>query len=667
MCRVALFWAILLALWGDCCHWAKPFTQWTEHVYGKVAGDGVEYSSFQVEKGVSEVQVTFSRSDLRGRVVAPMLYGKLGSIPTLTSYDWNFNGTLDSFWFTESIPNLKTGTYYIALWGGDLPGTINNFGIGNSTNVWYYLDFTSIGCLDPDKAGYSCNIQVASTAQRVATAYPSQSVVNTTAKQGVPITGCMDYISNLQFFSIEITSPQFSLVTTLSIPQTFARNDVFYWALYDSPANPLDPAAIPLIDGAGYLTDGNATLKQDVPTLGTYWMLVYMDAPPKTSRCFRSTGVAFTLAWQAESCSLTPRADMCHTSWLRMNEARSDPSRNQSVLDSWFLADSPVLIDVGSFAYAAGYTVHIRDNYAGSNLIMHLVTTSTTTINLANVTLLIRADGLPTDAIYDYKLSGQHAMELSARRAKTFLDFNENALRERMKEPVTPLVTVAWPMLRFPKVGKWNVVVRSSPTQSWKHMLVLQSSPCPVGMCGDHGACEVSTTYQGLVLGTCQCIYGYAGDYCDHLYLENYAAQSYFLILSNFAILPAAIVSFQRSFYVEAFMFLSLGVLSSLYHACDINWVCVVQYTYLQKLDFIFSFNSILLCLFHLSGVRPKRKAIMQFVGLTLLVILIAIDPTTMTNWLIIGGLGGGQLVIAWTTYVHTPCIHAAIVLHLWP
>ncbi|ETW00612.1 hypothetical protein, variant [Aphanomyces invadans] len=539
-------WVLVIVLVSHGCHSARPFTQWTEHVYGKVAGDGVEYASFQVERGVTDVQVTFSRSDLRGRTVAPMLYGKLGAIPTLTSYDWNFNGTLDSFWLTESIPNLKAGTYYIALWGGDLPGTINNFGVGNSTNVWYYLDITSIGCIDPDKTGYNCNLQVVSMAKQAALAQPQQSIVNATGKHGVPVSGCMDYTSNLQFFSIDLTSPQLSLVAKLTIPQTFVRNDVFYWALYDNPGNPLDPTTIPLLEGMGYLSDGNATLQYDVPTIGTYWVLVYMDAPPKLSRCYRSTGVAFTLTWSAESCSTTPAIDMCHTTWQRLNEARSDPSRNQSVLDSWFLADSPTVTDVGAFPSAAGYTVNIRDNYAGSNLILHLVT-KTTTVDMLNVTILIRADGLPTESIYDYKLLGRDAAALPANKAKTFLVFNENMLQQRMQTKT--LYTVAWPMLRFPAVGKWNIVVQTSQPQPWMHMLVLQSSPCPVGMCGEFGTCKVSTTYQGLVIGRCQCIYGYAGDYCDHLYLENYESRSYFLILSNFAILPAAIVSFQRSLY----------------------------------------------------------------------------------------------------------------------
>ncbi|KAG9413864.1 hypothetical protein AC1031_013073 [Aphanomyces cochlioides] len=170
-------------------------------------------------------------------------------------------------------------------------------------------------------------------------------------------------------------------------------------------------------------------------------------------------------------------------------------------------------------------------------------------------------------------------------------------------------------------------------------------------MCGDYGTCSILTTYQGQTYGQCECIYGYAGDFCDTLFVDNYVSKSYFLILSNLAILPAAAISFVKSLYVESFLFFSLGIISSFYHACDIKWLCVVDYEYLQKLDFVFSFNSILLCLFHLSGIRPRRKAVMQLVGFTLLVVLIAVNPTTMTNWFIIGGIGGGQLLIAWTTY----------------
>ncbi|CAK4111416.1 unnamed protein product [Aphanomyces euteiches] len=161
--------------------------------------------------------------------------------------------------------------------------------------------------------------------------------------------------------------------------------------------------------------------------------------------------------------------------------------------------------------------------------------------------------------------------------------------------------------------------------RQWEHLLVLQTTACPKNMCGDYGTCTILTTYQGQTYGQCECIYGYAGDFCDTLFVDNYVSKSYFLILSNLAILPAAAISFVRSLYVD--------------------------YEYLQKLDFVFSFNSILLCLFHLSGIRPRRKAVMQLVGFTLLVVLIAVNPTTMTNWFIIGGIGGGQLLIAWTTY----------------
>ncbi|KAF0716747.1 hypothetical protein As57867_002681, partial [Aphanomyces stellatus] len=628
--------------------------------YGRVPADGIEYSSFHVDQGVNQVQLTFSRSDLNGRTVAPRIYGRYGAFPNLTTYDWNFNGTVDSFWLEYVIPNVQFGTYFVAVVGGNDIGTVNNFGIGNSTAVWYYLDIVFTACLDRFKTGYNCDLYVTPTMQFPVVSYPIITKAKATATTSGPTTGCLDYYSSLQFYSIAISSPQLNLALTLTFPPTFPSNNDYYWAVYANQANPLDALTNPLVQGDGYLSDGSASFALAYPSTGIYWVLIYLDSPPSTSKCSQSTGTAFSLAWTMASCgaaTLSPRQaiDLCPaTTWLRMNEIRLDPQRNQSAADAWFYADSTVVQDASTPPFSLAYTMHLREEYAGVSVVPYLVTTAPLDdVTLASIRIIVRVNGLPTPTLVDYTFDGVNASALPEKANTVFMKYNADNMRTNFQTTVAgPLYVVAFPRLRYPLVGDWNIALKSTQTTSWEHLLVLRTTACPDNMCGPHGSCVVKETFQGLTVGTCVCIYGYSGTYCDTIYLPHYQAQSWFLILSNLAILPAAVLSFQHELYVESFLFLSLGILSSLYHACDLSWYCVIEYRYLQKLDFIFSFNSILLCLFHLAGIRPKRKAIMQLIGFTLLTVLISINPTTMVNWVIIGCIGGGQLAIAWTTYI---------------
>ncbi|EQC42527.1 hypothetical protein SDRG_00260 [Saprolegnia diclina VS20] len=647
---MAMCW--LLALLATTSAQNAP-TQANEFIYGKVRTDGIEYASFDVRPGTAQVVLTFARSDLHGRV-PPVLLLKHGGLPTTTDYDVRFNGTSESYWLTQTIPDLRLGRYFIAVWGGALESSIMDFGIGPTINVWYHMVLQFQGCLDTTHLGSECayfawplvafapeeTSTVVNAAQAASSAMPSAS-------------GCFDPNQFIALYALAL-SPEASFAIDISLSKAPGTPQSFFYALYHDRANPLDASTAAFMSGQGAL--GRRTYRMNVlsPPEGVWYLLLYLDTPDMTL-CSNSRGTKFNVTYTVQGCSasLTTVND-CNTDWIQLDEIIFNPTRSLSVVDRWYMASNPMVnVSVTTSTYGLGYTMQLIPDMAGTNLGFHVIVPAA--FPVASLVMLIGIDEYPSEARYAYRLDGARAAVTSGVSSSVSSAFTSQSTLVQDEVAAVHLngsaVTLSWPPLRFPPIGTWYIAVQTTQSTSWIQGLVIQAQGCSDNMCGDSGYCVAKATYQGLAYSRCVCEYGHAGPFCDQVVIIEEQWHGWFLVITNVAIVPTTVAAIRRHLHVEAVLFGSLGIASSLYHACDLNWFCALPFSTLMSLDFGLSFNSILLCVFHLSGVSSRAKAMAQVVGIVMLIVLLAINPTASINLVFVGCLGAGQLLVAWTGY----------------
>ncbi|KAH9124601.1 hypothetical protein LEN26_008059 [Aphanomyces euteiches] len=603
---------------------------WVEHFYGRVKGDGYEYFAIDVPPGVYLVELLLVLSELGPRT-PPVLYLKHDAFPTETSFDLQINTSLASPYISTTLTNIKIGRQYITVWGGNIHGSVTTFGVGPSQIMWWYLDLTFHMCLDLDAFGSSCQ------APRVAIA---SSKTSNGGKNGSATT-CLDLASSVKVFSFELTQPWIDLTVQLTSSDPNVK-----WGLYLDAANPLASDSVAVQNGTAATNQFHVTR----PQTGT-WLVVVKTTSSRGS-CAQNGGTKITVAFLTQPCTSVDGFCTVPANTTTLNELRNAayPTDDYIIHAAFnsFQATPPS-------SQLQAYELELSPLYTGSTVILHMAAT----VNLIDFVIYIRVDGWPSDTLYDYTFNASQTMPINPvglsddPTKSTVVSFD--VLRNQTNGTI---VVVEFPPILFPKPGHWYIIVRPTKVDtlvksSWNAALQLRTAACPThNTCSDRGTCVVKTSYQGFVYGECLCTYGYGGRDCSTNVYSNgeRLGRTLLLLLSNGAILPAAVLSWTRKLYVEAVLFASLGVISGVYHACDMNLYCVLPYKFLQTMDFAFTFNAIMMGFIHLSG--AFKHAAMQVFVLVALIFMTAFNATTMKNWLAVGIVILVQFISTWTYYL---------------
>ncbi|OQS01391.1 hypothetical protein ACHHYP_01074 [Achlya hypogyna] len=638
--------SLLLLAWAVAAASALQSKQWVEHFYGFVRGDGYQYFTFTVPPGVFKVEASVLLSLLQGRT-PPVLFIKKDSFPSETNYDVRWNTSVNATYIRQSLPDLQAGTYFATMWGGNMLNSINTFGAGPSVNMWWYLDFIFSACLDADRLGGTCAVS------KLPTSKSSQSG-QVALKEGAYLNDCIDTIDTVRIYAFDLPQPAAGLSVSVSL-QTHGdivcalqiRMDVAgtiaNWALYHDRANPLSDSAVPVRSGA---SDKVSTFTVDRPLLGSW--LIHVKSKVSRGLCVDGLGSTISVSWATTACDDSDL--LCRAEYKPMDMNRDKASGSgDSVLAATFTSDTPAF---STNSAPVGYVASIPTMYAGATFTVNLAS------NLTNGTVYIRANGFPSSTRFDY------AFNIAA--GSSFADPTLAAFNPQAPVPAAvATIATSTPELSFWSLGhisfpivdaQWfMLVVPSSATGPFGAALYITSLACPQNYaCSDRGSCLMKTTYQGLAYGECLCHYGYGGRQCESsVYSTSQRLQrSWLLLLSNAAIAPAVILSWRRKLYVEAVLFFGLGVISGLYHACDLQIFCLLPYTFLQAMDFAFTFNAIILSFIHLSGAYKQVKAGMQVFVLVSLIFMTTYNATSFRNWLAIGMVCALQFIGSWTYYI---------------
>ncbi|OQS00695.1 hypothetical protein THRCLA_05893 [Thraustotheca clavata] len=596
--KIWWIWIVLLSIV------AADSVKFVEHFYGYVRGDNYQYFMFTVPPGVFNVDATVILGELGPRT-PPLLLIKKDSIPTEFDFDYQWNTTVNQTYISNSIPDLQVGTYFATMWGGNILGSINNFGAGPSIFMWWFLEFAFYACDDLDKVGPKCNIPVITTSK--------SNIASTAFKEGEITSQCVDKQTPTRIFSFKLLQP--APVLNVDILLLVASYNV-KWALYHNRANALDK-------NTTALQKANSTILSrfsvDRPQQGTYHIVVTADKP--SGLCASGFGISFDLAWTTSACA--DNDVMCAMNYeiMDINRDTATPS-DDFIVSASFASNTPIT--------SGGYVVDVPAMYAGATFTVNLVS------NISSGSIYIRLDGFPTLSMYDYRLNISEAFPVDDPTLSPFNPQNPPPTAIAVvKNTATNVSFLSFDPIYFPKVGKkWYIALVPDESTNWMATLNIKSLACPPEYsCSDKGSCAVKTSYQGLSYGQCMCHYGYGGQHCQvSVYTSSERlGRSWFLLLSNGAIAPASIYSWRRKLYVEAVLFMGLGVISGLYHACDLQIFCIFSYSFLQAMDFTFTFNAIILGFIHLSGAFKHVKAGMQIFVFVSLIFMTTYNSTSLT------------------------------------
>jgi len=188
----------------------------------------------------------------------------------------------------------------------------------------------------------------------------------------------------------------------------------------------------------------------------------------------------------------------------------------------------------------------------------------------------------------------------------------------------------------FPLSGLWVLTVSLSCTGEENCTNLSQSINISVslgkcvndcsfrGVCWHHAANELS-------MAVCYCPFGWQGIDCsDGSLMPSYSNQLFhtlFLTLSNIAFLPCILLSLFRRYYIEAFLYTALCILSTFYHACDqasnVKF-CILPYDALQYGDFFYAITSMWFTLLTVANLSSETEKFFQVSGILFLSVVVS-------------------------------------------
>ncbi|KAL6981986.1 hypothetical protein U1Q18_023604 [Sarracenia purpurea var. burkii] len=191
--------------------------------------------------------------------------------------------------------------------------------------------------------------------------------------------------------------------------------------------------------------------------------------------------------------------------------------------------------------------------------------------------------------------------------------------------------------------GTWSFGLRHmhlNPSESSsKNQTTMSISleRCP-RKCSSHGLCHSVVDASGLTLYSyCYCDRNHGGFDCSVEIVSHrgHIWQSICLIASNAAAVLPAYWSLHQKAFAEWVLFMSSGISSGLYHACDVGTWCPLPFHVLQFMDFWLSFMAVVSTFIYLADIDEVSKRTIH----TIVAIITALMAETgPTRWQVIKG-----------------------------
>ncbi|XP_058212041.1 uncharacterized protein LOC131324190 isoform X2 [Rhododendron vialii] len=182
---------------------------------------------------------------------------------------------------------------------------------------------------------------------------------------------------------------------------------------------------------------------------------------------------------------------------------------------------------------------------------------------------------------------------------------------------------------------------------------------CP-RRCSSHGTCQSVLDASGLTLYSyCSCDRDHGGVDCSVEIVSHqgkmlkknrvgHVWQSISLIASNAAAVLPAYWCLRQKAFAEWVLFMSSGISSGLYHACDVGTWCPLSFHVLQFMDFWLSFMAVVSTFVYLADISEASRRTIHTVVAIITALMAETGPTRSTNIALVIAIGALGLLIAW-------------------
>ncbi|XP_021754199.1 uncharacterized protein LOC110719550 isoform X2 [Chenopodium quinoa] len=208
--------------------------------------------------------------------------------------------------------------------------------------------------------------------------------------------------------------------------------------------------------------------------------------------------------------------------------------------------------------------------------------------------------------------------------------------------------------------GKWSFGLIRRPN-SRKNLesqtdLFLSVESC-ADNCSGYGTCIDVDALRSCSFCKCDTFHGGFDCSIEVVPRSEQKLQILFLVVSNAAALLPAICALWKRSYAEWVVFLSSGVASAIYHACDVKWRCVLEYGTLQFMDFWLSFVAVISTFIYMVSVSEALKRGILSVVWILIALMALSDATSSRNIKFVIIIGVACLLITWLVESSTKLI----------
>lgn len=187
--------------------------------------------------------------------------------------------------------------------------------------------------------------------------------------------------------------------------------------------------------------------------------------------------------------------------------------------------------------------------------------------------------------------------------------------------------------------------------------LKIVVTPCPPHTCA-HGTCLVREG--NIITSSCRCRYPYAGERCDAMAISMpfYTVQVVLLVISNFAMLPAVLLSFHHELYVIVVGLITASVSSGVYHLCDMDAICLVNLSFesLHVLDVLFTSGMISMLILYYAPIPPLIHASWSLLTLAILIPPTVNDPTNGAVIAVVIAISIMIVLLIWLVWYYRHC-----------
>ncbi|XP_052193210.1 uncharacterized protein LOC127801820 isoform X2 [Diospyros lotus] len=279
------------------------------------------------------------------------------------------------------------------------------------------------------------------------------------------------------------------------------------------------------------------------------------------------------------------------------------------------------------------FLLDIPSGASGGNL--HIRLTSDAKINYE---VYVRFGGLPSLYTWDYFYANKTSNSNGSMFFKLYDSDDE---------------TVSFYVL-YVRGGPWSVGLRhSNPSNSSsksQSIMSISLERCP-RKCSSRGSCQSVVDASGLTLYSyCSCDRNHGGFDCsvEIVSRRGHMWQSISLIASNAAALLPAYWSLRQKAFAEWVLFMSSGISSGIYHACDVGTWCPLPFRVLQFMDFWLSFMAVVSTFIYLADISEVSKRTIHTIVAIVTALMAETGPTRSSNITLVIAIGALGLLIGW-------------------